>query len=332
MAVTLISLLALILIAIVVIGLIVAACADPSIALGLGILAVLGLAVSAAFLSVRQDTAIVEAEAVLEQERNDAEQRRRETLAEAAQTVFAAPEDFAGSIPKPRQVSDEAPLTEPEQSSEASADTDAVADADAPRPVSIREVIHSPNRGATAEKTLDALPEWVREPNPGTRSDDRFDLTLSSQRFATVEEAREQLWSRLVEQIRVHQREKYPEMAGWNLEPGPTLNAGILQRVCIVGWPLEVGGFEEEVYQLHWDVQLNDRTRQRLYAAWRPQEIQKRLTWLGSALGGVTLLLGTTAFALRRRPERTGRNRAATVGAVAIGIGTATLLALLVIA
>lgn len=279
MAVTFISLFVLSLIAIVVIGLIVAALADPSIALGLGLLAALGLAVGAGYMSLSRQVVLedVPAASVLP------------TLSN-------------------RQDSDKIPPTEPEQPPEASADTDAVADADVPRPVSVREVIHSPNRGATAEKSLDALPEWVREPNPGTRNDDRLDLTLSSQRFATVDEAREQLWLQLVEEVRKHQREKHPEMESWMPEPGPTLNAGILQRECIVGWPLEVGGFEEEVYQLHWDVQLNDQTRQRLYAAWRPVEIRKRLTWLGSALGGVTLLLGTAAVALRQRPGRTGRN------------------------
>lgn len=263
----------------------------PGVVLGIVLpIALLGfLVIGYTSLDVQQEATVVEQHVFEQQQRESAARARleaeilnRETLPEAPAVKVAPSSSAADDEATPASVAPDLSI-----------------------PTSIREVIHSPNRGATAENDLEELPDWVREPNLRTRAGDRIDLTLGSQRFATLEEARDQLWSRLAEEIRRHQSDQYPEMEHWTPDSDETLKAGVLQRECIVTWPLEAGGFTVDVYQLHWDVQLNPETRSHLYAAWKPHEVQRRLLHLGSALGGVTLLLGTGAFVFRRRRAHT---------------------------
>ncbi|MFG0333963.1 MAG: hypothetical protein ACF8TS_11425, partial [Maioricimonas sp. JB049] len=72
---------------------------------------------------------------------------------------------------------------------------------------------------------------------------------------------------------------------------------------------LEVGAFEEPIHRVYWMLELRPGDRQAFFAAWRPEAVRHRLTVLGGAFGGLTVLLGGMAVLFRREPRSRNQDR-----------------------
>jgi hypothetical protein len=165
-------------------------------------------------------------------------------------------------------------------------------------PIEILEKVYHDSGKLISQKSLQKVPEWTQE--PATSLDHGSEQFLvTSQRFATIEEARAAASQALVSQLPSRMRNYSAELPEWM----PTLEqiraAGIIQRECEMTWPIEVGGFTEQVHQVCWQVALSAQSVSALNAAHRPILVQQRITVLAVALGAVTLLFGASALLLR---------------------------------
>lgn len=174
-------------------------------------------------------------------------------------------------------------------------------------PRAINETVYHGSGRLVSEKTLEKLPVWVTQPVE-PQADAREQLILHSQRFATLDEARAQLWPQLRGRMVSELAARHPELAGWS----PTLDevraAGVIRKECNVTWPLTVGGFTENVYQVHWQAELTEAICDQLYASIRPAIVRQRLAILAAGLGGVTVLFAAGAFFFHRREPASVRD------------------------
>lgn len=169
-------------------------------------------------------------------------------------------------------------------------------------PLSIKETVYHDGGSLVTTKSLSDLPDWVEEsgeeqPRPGLR-----DFVLSSQRYATVEEARNELMPQLKSRIASELRTQHPQLGSdWHPAMQTAIEAGAVLRECEVAWPLTVGGFTEPVYRVHWQIDLDDEAMEQFYVQARPHIVEDRLQTLAIGIGGLTLLLGGSVLVLRRR-------------------------------
>jgi hypothetical protein len=170
------------------------------------------------------------------------------------------------------------------------------------QPIEMTEFVYHDGGKLVSRKTVPALPEWISQPRM-TVANQKTTLVLHSERFATTQEAQQQLWQSLRPVLAADLAETYPASAGWSFALEDARQAGLVEKECDVVWPLEVGRFAEPVHQVHWQIKIADPGRAALYAATRPAAIQERLVHLALAIGAITLLLGAAAFHVRRRTE-----------------------------
>ncbi|MCA8995678.1 MAG: hypothetical protein KDA80_01790 [Planctomycetaceae bacterium] len=169
-------------------------------------------------------------------------------------------------------------------------------------PLSISETVYRDNGSTVSRTGLSTLPPWIRSENTIEKFGDSVDIYLSSQQFATVDEARAQIWPVL--------RNELLEFSGVDLTDGnfmsmeDALRLGIIQREADVTYPLELAGHTEEMHQVHWSTSIDGVTRELVLAQWKPAIVNQRLQHLAAGLGGATLLMGAGAFASRRRRKR----------------------------
>lgn len=169
-------------------------------------------------------------------------------------------------------------------------------------PLSIRETLYRPDGSTLSREGILEIPAWVPAESTIERSRDLVDLSLSSQRFATTAEAREQLWKSVLRpELIAFLNEHSSGISLDSLTFEDAQKLGIIKREVDVTYPLEVGGFVEQVHQVHWQVQLDRHTRDLVQQTWKPAIVRKRLALLATVLGGMTLLFGAGALVSRRR-------------------------------
>jgi hypothetical protein len=173
-----------------------------------------------------------------------------------------------------------------------------------------------------------ALPAWVRQGRVENGSNTL--LVLKSQQFATVEEAERQVLDEAVRQVRLDFHQEYPDEGAWTVPMELVRNQAIRQRY-VQPISRQSGNVTFDVHRVYLQVELSPALRGELYPVWRRQIVAGRLWTLGSLLGVVTLVLGTSAAYLRLDSLTRGLYRgrlklAAASLIVAGGVAAATLL------
>jgi hypothetical protein len=172
-------------------------------------------------------------------------------------------------------------------------------------------------------------PVWAgKEPIPG---DHGILVSLSSQRFATLQEAEQQLTAQAVAYVRQFYRDEYAMSGDW------TVPVSIIERNAVhnlVGEEFDKdfgNGIQATMYQAHLQLELNSALRKALHDSWQGQVVSHRLTVLGSMLGLVTLMLATSAGYFRLDDLTGGLYRRRLKVAAASLIAAGSLVALVAV-
>lgn len=137
-------------------------------------------------------------------------------------------------------------------------------------------------------------PQWVTEPAVPARDGSR--IVVSSQRFATLDEAEAQLTGMVMETVRRHFHAEFPPYQGtWEI-PVSLVEAHAVKQVAGEVMDKDFGsGITGKMYRVHAELELSPGLRQAVYGTWRGQIVNHRLIILGSLLGLITLMLATAA-------------------------------------
>lgn len=168
-----------------------------------------------------------------------------------------------------------------------------------------------PESGATSRSTessngktvksvgwpMKVIPQWAKEPFTVTEGD-RTRHVLMSKRYATEDEARDDLEVTAQAALNEYMQKRYPGISGMQIENDMD-DIGALKRELVVTYPLQVGEFEEEVKQIYWQLELTPEMGEKIAAVWRPNEVHQRLIYLAVGLAAVTLLMGLGAVLTR---------------------------------
>ncbi|HEY2253026.1 MAG TPA: hypothetical protein VGH74_18265, partial [Planctomycetaceae bacterium] len=171
-------------------------------------------------------------------------------------------------------------------------------------------------------------PDWAdKDPQP---NDKGILVPLSSQRFATLEEAAQQLTAKAVAYVKEFYQNEYPLAGDW------TVPVSILERNAVrevVGEKLDQdfgNGIRGTMYRAHAQLELNSALRQGLHDSWHGQIVSHRLTVLGSMLGLMTLMLATSAGYFRLDDLTGGLYRRRLKFAAASLVAAGSLVALVI--
>jgi len=142
-------------------------------------------------------------------------------------------------------------------------------------------------------ETRVGAPDWAeKEPLP---SDKGILVSLSSERFATLQEAEQQLTAKTVAYVRQFYRDEYPLSGDWTV-PVSIIERSAIRKLVGETFDKDFGnGIQGTMYRAHLQLELNSAVRRALHDSWHGQIVSHRLTVLGSMLGLVTLMLATSA-------------------------------------
>src|SRR5262245_10949767 len=141
--------------------------------------------------------------------------------------------------------------------------------------------------------TASAPPDWAgKEP---VRGNEGVLVALSSQRFATIGEAEEQVTAQAVECIKTFYRDEYPLPGQWTV-PVTVIDQTALNTMVGEMYDQDFGnGVSGKMYRAHLRLTLSPGLRDALHASWHDQVVAHRLKELGGILGLATLALATFA-------------------------------------
>ncbi|WP_437194522.1 hypothetical protein [Planctomicrobium sp. SH527] len=172
-------------------------------------------------------------------------------------------------------------------------------------PISVLEMTFNLPNGPLTRKHSETIPDWV-----STKSEfapRRYThWVIVSQRYATANEARDELSRRIgieLEKNQLYVKSNADKTGNFAEVYARLIKENAIIRECKVAWPLEVGGFRERVYQIAWEIRINPEVISRLHADWNRQRSQANLIRLASAFGGITMLFATLTFVLRQRQK-----------------------------
>ncbi len=170
-----------------------------------------------------------------------------------------------------------------------------------PTPTKIEYIV-----GSGPALIVPELPAWRRNPpREGSTEQGWSKYVLSSQQFATVEEAEAELFQSITTDVQAGFTFHWPETQGWVPTRDDIVSSGLITEKVIETIPLKVGEFENPVYRVSWLVEFRPEANKALHARWFPLEAERRSRWILAGLAGITGLLGGTAMVLRRqRPAR----------------------------
>jgi len=170
-------------------------------------------------------------------------------------------------------------------------------------PLAIDEIHRDAQGQVEQERQLTEIPGWVRVP-PLAHAPGNPRVIVHSQRFATLEEARNQLNRQVRQQVQSRFNVRAPKFRRWPLTMPDLASSGLVRKECVVTWPLQVGEFQEPVVQLYWELQFSPEVERRLMAAARTDIVQMRLAGLAGAFGTATLVLAAGAYLALRHGAR----------------------------
>lgn len=172
-------------------------------------------------------------------------------------------------------------------------------------------------------KTARGLPDWAEK--EAVPADEGILVPLSSQRFATLQEAEQQVTAQAVQYISRFYRDEYPLSGNW------TVPVSLIREHAVgefVGEELDKDF--GKMYRAHLRLKLDASVRRAVHESWHEQIAQYRLKGFGGALGAVTLVLGTIAGYLKLDDLTSGQFRTRLKLAAAAVLAASTLLAVIV--
>ncbi len=156
---------------------------------------------------------------------------------------------------------------------------------------------------------IQELPGWRKNPpHEGTLGAGRAKYVLTSQQFATVEEAEAELFKSLTVDVQESFARYYSPAVGWTPTPEDLRLSGIIAERVVETFSVKVGEFENPVHRVSWLIEFDRDKSTVLLKRWEPIEAQRRSKLILLILAGASGVLGVTAMALRRRrpqPEPT---------------------------
>jgi len=178
-------------------------------------------------------------------------------------------------------------------------------------------------------ETRSGAPDWAeKEPQ---LSDKGTLVSLSSERFATLQEAEQQLTAKAVSFVREFYRDEYPLSGDWTV-PVSVIERSSIRNLVGETFNKDFGsGIQGTMYRAHLQLELNSALRQALHDSWHGQIVSHRLTVLGSMLGLVTMMLATSAGYFRLDDLTGGQYRRRLKLAAASLIAAASLVAVVVV-
>jgi hypothetical protein len=182
---------------------------------------------------------------------------------------------------------------------------------------------HRPTDVLRVRETLPNEPEWARNgPLPG---DSGVLVPISSQRFATLAEAEEQVTELAAAYVQRFYHDEYP-LEGEFTVPGSLIEKYGVNSLVGEEFEKDFGdGVPVKMYRAHLRLDVNSKLRQALHDSWNEQLVTQRLTTLGTGLGMVTIMLATVAGYFRLNELTHGQyGRRLKLAAVAL-IGAAGL-------
>jgi hypothetical protein len=179
-------------------------------------------------------------------------------------------------------------------------------------------------------KSVESPPLWVIEPIAATT--EALPGTLSSERFATVEEAEQQLWEKLQSEVAEVMTHRFPDARGWQPPRDLLQRASVVLERCVERIEKTYGEHVVPMYRVHWKIALTDPTREMLALAWMPTVANERMFTVGSVFGGIAggflflnlLLRGLTSSLWQRLWTR--KTAAAAIAGVLLLAGAGVLL------
>ncbi len=164
--------------------------------------------------------------------------------------------------------------------------------------------------------SIQELPGWRKNPpHEGTLGAGRAKYVLTSQQFATVEEAEAELFKSLTVDVQESFAKYYSPAVGWNPTPEDLRLSGIIAERVVETFSVKVGEFENPVHRVSWLIEFDHDKSTVLLQRWEPIEAQRRSKLILSILAGASGVLGVTAMALRRRRDQPAPVEATASGA-----------------
>ncbi len=177
-------------------------------------------------------------------------------------------------------------------------------------------------------ETRAGAPEWAeKDPVP---SENGTLVSLSSQRFATLTEAEQQLTALAVSYVKQFYHNEYPLAGDWTV-PVSLIERNAVRKV--VGETLDQdfgNGIRGTMYRAHAQLELNSALRKGIRDSCKGQIVSHRLTALGCMLGLVTLMLATSAGYFRLDDLTAGLYRGRLKFAAASLVAAGGLVALVI--
>ena len=163
---------------------------------------------------------------------------------------------------------------------------------------------------------IQELPGWRKNPpHEGTLGAGRAKYVLTSEQFATVEEAEAKLFRSLAVDVQESFARYYTPAVGWHPTPEDLRLSGIIAERVVETFSVKVGEFENPVHRVSWLIEFDHDKSTVLLKRWEPIEAQRRAKLILSILAGASSVLGVTAMALRRRRDQPIPIEAPTSGA-----------------
>ncbi len=150
--------------------------------------------------------------------------------------------------------------------------------------------------------SIQELPGWRKNPpHEGALGAGRAKYVLTSQQFATVDEAEAELFQSLTADVQESFAQYNSPAVGWHPTPEDLRLSGIIAERVVETFSVKVGEFENPVHRVSWLIEFDHDKSTVLLKRWEPIEAQRRSKLILSILAGASGVLGVTAMALRRR-------------------------------
>ena len=150
--------------------------------------------------------------------------------------------------------------------------------------------------------SIQELPGWRKNPpHEGVLGAGRAKYVLTSQQFATVDEAEAELFQSLTADVQESFAKYHSPAVGWHPTHEDLHVSGIIAERVVETFSVKVGEFENPVHRVSWLIEFDHDKSTVLLKRWEPVEAQRRSKLILSILAGASGVLGVTAMALRRR-------------------------------
>ena len=150
--------------------------------------------------------------------------------------------------------------------------------------------------------SIQELPGWRKNPpHEGALGAGRAKYVLTSQQFATVDEAEAELFQSLTADVQESFARYHSPAVGWHPTTEDLRLSGIIAERVVETFSVKVGEFENPVHRVSWLIEFDHDKSTVLLKRWEPIEAQRRSKLILSILAGASGVLGVAAMALRRR-------------------------------